>query len=306
MLRIPHLGEGFGALFRLSQHIGTAAERLQGQSLSVASFGGARDLAAWKREYDAFARELADWRKQAPHMMMKFAPATVVWQQWQQPGGAIAQILDQLLPHAVEPQIDKVLSAVEKFNDRGWFRELVRDTDRRELRRHKGEEIHSGALSQLESRVEEALEFARRWLDLARARPEQRGFVTAQLEVLRHELNSLNGPVEEELEQAITGHDDPWLLIASAAVAVRASLRGLLQLFAPDTLVREPEPDPRLVQSFPLLLAPDLDITPDWECEQSSVDVLRALTRLLTSDRTGRKRLRCGLSGVTPTVRTNS
>ena len=276
MLRYQHLGEGSENLFQLSQEVIAAGERLQGLGLSSASFGGARSQAGWQTDLEGLLEEITAWRHQAPHMTMRFAAATYVWQHWQKTGG----VIDRLLAPVSANRMDAartIRDLIGKLSDPSDFRKLVRDTDRKDLKRRRGDDIHADAFSQLVLRTEEAVRFAARWLDLLSVRPDQSDYLDAELGRLREMLSSLVPSARQELQRQAAEARDTWALRGTAALCAERAVERLWDLFATDD--REPEDEPNLghLLSADLLLVPGLSLDADWMPEGDPAAALDAL-----------------------------
>jgi hypothetical protein len=276
MLRYQHLGEGSESLFQLSQEVIAAGERLQGLGLSSASFGGARSQAGWQADLESLLEEVAAWRHQAPHMTMRFAAATYVWQHWQKSGGVIDRLLTPVSANRVDlaPMIRDLIGTLSDPTD---YRRLVRDTDRKELKRRRGDDIHADAFSQLALRTDEAVRFAGRWLDLLSVRPDQSDYLDGELGRLREMLSSLVPSAREELQRQAAEARDTWALRGTAARCAERAVERLWDLFSSED--REPEEEPNFhhLLGADLLLVPDLSMDADWTPEGDRARALQGL-----------------------------
>jgi hypothetical protein len=279
VLRYRHLAGNLNSLYSLCELVIEYGERLQGQSLNPSAFRGHKSMEAWKREIDGLKEEITEWRTHAPRMTMKFAPATAVWQRWQRSDGTIGRVLDKVLNEDVA-DMDAVARSIKPLQYANDFKELVTRTDRHELKRRRGDDIHAGALTQLRERTGEALAFVQRWLELMEARPSHSDYMARQLGELRQEAVKLKAPLGRELAELASGAGQEWALIPAGVACVRRSVQVLEGLLDGSQQLREPEPTPDTLVGNALLLAPSVDVDESLNPLQSAQELLPHLLKL--------------------------
>ena len=143
---------------------------------------------------------------------------------------------------------------VRRFKTRRSFNELVRETDRRELGRRKGKDIHAGALTQLYDRAQQAVEFARRHISLRGSRLSRSSFVNNALNRLR-DIGREQGQLAVE-ELRTLSHQADSLLTGAANTAAYAIGR-FRELFENQI---EREPDPKDLAASAILYFPSIKL----------------------------------------------
>jgi hypothetical protein len=101
------------------------------------------------------------------------------------------------------------------------------------LKRRAGAEITAKALGQIRRNVRQAVEFAIRWIDLQKSRPDQkRGYLQEQAEQLRREISSRQKTILDELNLFQKNND--CVIIAAGITCCRKSVVDIGSLFDPD------------------------------------------------------------------------
>lgn len=258
----------------------------QGAGLDLTLVTTTKSVFAWRRDLDALQKELTEWWDQAQWAKINYAPATSVWTHWLRPDGVLHAILDPIRRDEVT-KVEDVTHRVATLAKLGQFRRAVERTDRQELRRRRGEEIHARALEALQNHAAPALSFARRWLALCRHRPEtiDRGADpdrarqgNRRREAARlHDIVSTNGPLAlQELAEWLDCRSRSDLEVAGISQLTRA-VRGIVDLFDPMKTIDPTEPEVHHVLNVALLAADSIPIRSDWtpvETEASSTTLL--------------------------------
>jgi hypothetical protein len=273
-----HLDAAHQGVYRLMQMLLKFGERLQGFHIEEATFKQAKTQAAWQREFDFLKRDAQEWLEQAPHMSMLFAAAGKVWHQWQRPGGVVSDLLTPVVSNDLR-RIDEVKRKVKELAVTEGIHRQVQHTDRVALGRRKGEDIHSRALAQIVSRVDEAVSLARRWIVLTESRPRDADVLSERLAELRDEFLPLRGQVATDLSSAVK-HDD-WGLIASARAAVRRSLSSLAELIDPEIPGKAVEKPPEQLLGIDLLLVPNIDLDATWAPNEEPAYLLESISNAM-------------------------
>ena len=194
-----HLDARYPELYSLVQQLRHFSELLQGFRIEPATLKIARSEAGTQLDMKALEREAHDWLNvQAPAVTIKFAAATNVWRQWLKPQGVVSQLVAPVVSNRLG-DLQRVKELIVALSDGSDFHRIVRDTDRKDLRRTCGEDIHAGALEHLARCAEGAVAIARRWVTLVEANGHTADRVRSLLQEVRAALSSKLGLVESEL-----------------------------------------------------------------------------------------------------------
>ena len=214
--------ERLGAVYQLAKVIIEGGEKLQGVRIDSSILRGADSKTDWENKCEQLKLDVGEWKKQAKHKTMKYAPATKVWQHWLRPGGVIHQLLLSI-DSDNNGNVSTIRNRVFELADRKSFEALVKKTDRAEIGRRRGEDIHSGALNQLYGLTQEAVELAQRHLSLNSSTPSQSDFLTNTLADIRDKFEKLAQPALVELDGFV--NEGKSLLPGAANSAIYAIKR---------------------------------------------------------------------------------
>jgi len=262
VLRQLHLGE-LPSLFQYCQEVAAFGER--NYRVTPAVLRGVRDRAAWQQELDRLRAEASDWWAQAPTFTTKYAPATKVWRAWLQKGQWIEELMRPVLEND-----EKAASTVEGWLDRmrtdKGIDKAIQQTDRNFLRRLAGREITADARDQLRCRAREALQFARRWLELIEEKQQsgQRDYITSAVQDLRTGVMDLTGAALAEIRQLVENNPGQLPMEACAPICVSA-LENVRQMFDPRGAVTDSEPPIEDLLHIELFHVPGVQVRVDWE-----------------------------------------
>jgi hypothetical protein len=266
-----HLPDGCGELYTLLNEFAEATKRLRHYRLSARAFSAVRDEGAWLAELTAIEDRIREWRNRASQLKIKYQPATVIWREWQKPGGEIDRLFSPIKTHnSSAPQLVRV--QLNRLTDQRILTEAIQQADRKAYRR--GEIIHGAALEQFHLRVAEACVLAAEWVALFDARPAKGGPRSKELELARAALAKHRVASEEELALLTQSRS---ARIASAAVVARHSLAQAWMLFQPQVLLPTSERSPALVLNRPLLERTDCRMRYDWTIRNSAAEIRMAL-----------------------------
>jgi hypothetical protein len=261
-------------LHKLREAVVRAGERLQGKAISRASFAHMDGAEAWNQRASGFLAELEQWKRHAAVATIKFQAATDVWRRLQEPEGLIGRLIRHLESFEA-PQTAAVAAEISLLANAAEFQRLVNHIDRQELRRRRGDDIHAGALVQLQDKARDVVELAERWLELVQSAPSTQGFVATAVQELMQQIHRLRPLVEAEIE-SLVAKDGPWQLVQSASFLLLKALDELEGLQRDAGNLRS-EPSAKEVLGRCLLLAPTIDIGDEWQAVQSPSEVLSAL-----------------------------
>ena len=248
--------ERLAAVFQLTQAISGASRSLQSVRIDSTVLETATSQTAWQEHRDRLVAEAEAWRRNAVHMTMKYAPATVVWQRWLKPDGPIARMMELITSCTAETEF--ITRTRDHLTNKKDVRTLVRTTDRQEIGRQAGKDIHAGALDQLYDHGRRAADFADRYLNLLRSRPSQSSFITQTLTSLRHHVTHLGPPACDQLQDLMSSSTSPLLAgAASTGIYAIARFRKLFEI-VPDN-----EPHPKALIGSALLHFPAIPVNSD-------------------------------------------
>jgi hypothetical protein len=257
-----HLDAKYPGLYSLVQQLRHFSELLQGFRIEPATLKLARDEAGMHLDLQLLEREARDWLTvQAPAVTIRYAPATKVWLHWLKPQGVVSQLVAPAVSNRLG-DLQRVKELIVAMSDGSDFQRIVRDTDRKDLRRTRGEDIHAGALEHLARCAEGAVAIARRWVTLVEANGHTADRVRSLLQEVRAALSSKLELVESELK--CEDDRDSWGLIAAAQSVVLFELRAMWSLFDPAAKLPPAEPTAAEVIARDVLLVPQLRLADDW------------------------------------------
>ena len=232
--------ERLGAVYQLAKVIIKGSEKLQGVRIDSSILRGADSKADWETKREQLVSDMVEWKKQAPYRTIKYAPATKVWQKWLKSDGYIHQLLSPITSGSGKgASIEEMLT---KLRDRKSFEELVKKTDRLELRRRRGEDIHAGPLNHLYALTEEAVEFAQRFLNLNNSKPSHSDFLTNTLADIRGNYEGLAPPAVEELGDFV---NEGISLLSGAANSAIYAIKRFQEILTTGYAGGDQEPDPK-------------------------------------------------------------
>ncbi|MCY4373799.1 MAG: hypothetical protein OXC31_08450 [Spirochaetaceae bacterium] len=262
-----------GPTYRFANAVAMESQKLQGVRIDPGVLRGASSETAWTDQRDRLVMDVEDWRERAPHMTIKYAPATTVWQRWLGSEGVIAQMLNQITADSAhEARLENLIATVE---NRKRFNDLVKDTDWKHVGRRKGQDIQARALTQLHDHALQAVSFAHRHLSLRRSRPSQSNFITQALSNLRTSVAQL-GPIASADLSTLASTDES-ILSAAANVAAYAIERFSYLLDHPIT----EEPDPYGLYASAMFCYPEISVNDDGV---PACDHAMALDTLLSTE----------------------
>lgn len=252
-----------GSVHALRQLVVETGNRLQGLAVGPMAFRQVGGVAGWEREWDTLQKDLSDWRKRASRYTLKFGRANDVWRHLISERGEIGRLLGMLEQKSAETAVS-VGQALSDLADPQQLRRTINNIDRREIGGRRVQDIHAGALKQLEEGTSEALEFAQRWSDLIGRMPNDGNFTLRTLEAFRHEYAQLRDDLGTEIESLNSQHSR-WGLISAASASLRSALRDLDELLIGSTRSADRRNLPGRIIGLPLLHIPSIELGEDWK-----------------------------------------
>lgn len=270
-----HQDGRYPALYALVHALRELSQPLMSFRIEPAVLGQARSEAAIRADLQALQREADDWlRVQAPAFTIKFAAATNVWRHWLRAGEAIDSLVTPVVHNRVADAI-RVREQLSAMSDHDHVLRLIREADRKALKRRRGEDIHSGALDQLLRSVQDALQFPRRWLALTELLGQRGGRMREAVERVHAELKKCRTDVEDELQRPPS--DDRWGLVRAAQSQALRALQGVFELFESVIDPAPIEASPPEVLGAPLLTVPGVSLSDDWIPESRPTEALACM-----------------------------
>lgn len=270
-----HLDGNYAALYALVQKLRDLSAKLVGFRIDPMVLRRARGEAASKAELDALQRTARDWlRTQAPAYTIRFAPATAVWKHWLRPEGLVESLISPVI-HNRTQDVGRVRDALTMLSDELEVQRLIDETDRKELRRRNGDDIHASAFAHLVRLVDEALALPRQWLALVDLLGGGGNRLRSLLEEVHAALRDSREAVERELSKIPVA--DHLGMVAASQKQVLKAVQGLNALFESSSGVREAERSPAEVLGRAALLVPALAISENYTLDVAAVPALEAL-----------------------------
>ena len=251
--------ERLGAVYRFASGIAEKCKKLQGVTVDSTVLRGASSEAVWDIERRELCLEAESWLKHARYRTIKFAPANRVWQRWLKQDDLIDRLVRIISSGGSnsDSSIEETLTVLEVRKE---FENRVKKTDRNEIRRQRGQDIHAGALNQLHEHAREAAALARRHLSLNSSKPSRSGFLTRALNELRSEVEHLAPPALEELRHFASA--DRRLSVGLANTAINA-INRFRELLDPEQKDQGKELDPKELLASGLFGFPSIRIDTD-------------------------------------------
>lgn len=285
MVLVPSIGAATAAgylhlsnypvLYGLVNKIRDLSEKLQGFRIELATLKAARTEAGTQIELKSLQQGASEWLEtHAPAMTMKFAAATSVWRHWTKPQGVIHQLVSPIAAHETR-NLTQVKQLVADLSDPDGFLRLVRETDRKDLGRRRGEDIHSGALSQLERCASEAVQLARKWISLVESIGQRGSALRALLSEVRLTLDNAATDLVVELDGV---EEREWGLVRAAESVVWSEFRAMQDLFDPAAQLPAAEPSFAEALAREVLLIPELHLFERFELRAAPAEILSAIS----------------------------
>ena len=267
--------ERLEAVYRFASGIAEKCKKLQGVTIDSTVLRSAGSEASWEKERKELIVEASNWLEHARHRTIKYAPATNVWQCWLKRDGLINRLMGLIISGGNDSdKSTNTKTILAEMEGRKTFEDLVKKTDRNEIGRRRGQDIHAGALNQLYENAQEAAAFARRHLSLNNSKPSQSDFLVRELAKLREEIERLAPPALEQLSCFTDGEE---LLFAGAAHTAVHAIGRFREFFNPKTIRLDREPDPMELMASGLFGFPSLQIANDGTLEEAPLSALNIL-----------------------------
>ncbi len=235
------------------------------QPLDLRLLHFANNRAAWEAEQEKLRQRVEEWCRRAMFKTISYKPAEKVWQRWQRDEGLIGKLL---LPIRQNNSIkaNQTLELIKELTDHKLFQTLVNTTDRKELGRPDGEDIHGDALQRLHYHTNEAVSFAREWLRLLEAKPNSNtNFFQQKVQDLHSKLLNLQQSVLYELQQYTSQELPDKQLVYIAIWHFKRAFDSVQSLFSNHLPIDDEEIPPKQIINAVLLRSTDIGINEAWE-----------------------------------------
>jgi hypothetical protein len=178
-------------------------------------------------------------------------------------------------------QVEGVRREAKRLSNRDELTQEINYTDRKVLGRHRGEDIGYKALSQLRQNTAQAVQLARRWLELIESQPDpSHNYYHVLVEEFRKSTLRLYPQACDELGEIKSPVTNSPIELSAGAAACDKALQDLQRLLAGDLELSEEEPDPKYLLNYVLLADPAIDMDEDWAPRSSVETVMSGLLRL--------------------------
>lgn len=271
--RYRHLDGRHSSLLELIRLVEEVSEDLTNVTISPMVLRSAADEASQKAQVAKISKDADDWLYgRAPNKKIRYAPASKVWLQWLKPGEAIHNLVSPVARGALSER-NAVRAAIDDLSDYNAFLELLKDTDRHQLRR-RGQDIEAGALDHLWVATCEAVTLAKGWLSAASLLTESGGRLRALVGRLQTAFNTHAERACAELSHHRP--NDTWGQIEAASQVLRSEIIAVAGMFKQSDVTMAESPARELL-ARDLLLVPGTSVAPDWTVESDGETILRAL-----------------------------
>ncbi len=265
--------ERLANVYRLASAVAEQSWKLQGVRIDPTVLRCVESEAAWEAERDELVAEAKTWEAQAQHKTIKYQPATKVWQTWLKAGGLIDRLV-QLITEDRKPDMTSVKEIKDELEHQQSFEELVKRTDRVEIGRRGGRDIHAGALNQLRALALEVVELARRYQSVDDSTPTQSDFLTRTLGELRAKVELLSPPALAELDEIAAGERS---LFSAVAKTARQALVRFQQFVNFKDVIPHREPEPSELMASGLFAFPRVEIDEAGTPKGDARNILQAI-----------------------------
>lgn len=237
-----------------------------GIPLPAGSLRKITDLATWQANLDHLRQECETWWGNARGFMAQaYIHGRNVWRRWIDRGEVIDALLAPIR-QGTFAQVAAVQARVDQLADEANLARLIQTTDQQiRPRGANSGPIQAGARNALLRHANEALLFARRWVELLQGKPgSQRNFHDQRVELVQQAVARLQRPVEQEL--AAWQQENGLLGLAVGRMAGQA-LNDLFRLFHGEFEREALEPPVCRLLHQPLLLT-SARLADDWSQEE--------------------------------------
>ena len=255
---------GLDAFFAICQAVEKFAE--QGLPIITDSLTDAKDDQQWQEELDSLIEDATEWLERAPKMRMKYRPLERIWQRFVTDGKWVHNFVSPVVKND-ESKIKDVLAMIQQCGSKRRIKDQVENQVDRIVNR----KLKCG-LDPLERGVQEAINFASRWVKLYKRRPRQsQDYRTGLIKMLRDDIQRHIDIAKDELNTFAERHENFKPILAGVAIS-RHVLDAITEIFNGEPSL--PESNERFLLSTELLKIPNLELTEEWMPTEEALDNL--------------------------------
>ncbi|MDY6939947.1 MAG: hypothetical protein SWY16_20120 [Cyanobacteriota bacterium] len=259
-LNYLRLGEGFNQLFEYCQTI--AEYGSQRRALNPTAIKNVRSQKDWDADMKCLQHDVEEWLAKAPGLTMIYGVTGKVWKKWLQSGGLVDSLLKPVRENN-KSQLTIVEQNVKELSSESKIHEEIRKTEKELGANRRDARTIGKALNRICISVKEAIEFARRWIELQ----ESLNYDSSQkrIQQIKQDLSSRHNAVLEELDSFIYRESSASVLAGISCC--KTAVEDIRTLFNPDALLPTGETKLKYVLHADLLKVTALPMNDDWEPE---------------------------------------
>lgn len=249
---------------------------------------GVRDHANWEQRLAAHEKECGTWLTTQRNSRLRFAAATVVWQEWVAETGSMGRVMRAV----VAGKHDAATQALVESTIKDWSRtqrteQLIDSTDADHRRqRSRLRPIEGPARTEIHNRVESFVALLQHWIRLLKDEPGKlNNFTEREVDALRDTITPQVSKAKKDLDRVVESHRQSSRVVAARNILARAldDLGNLLDIASNEPRSVQPL---RRILNQELLQDPTLVLDEQWmpvataindTPEAPSADLLRRL-----------------------------
>ena len=257
------LGEGLNRLFEYCQTIANYGN--QHCALNTAAIKEVRNQKVWEAKMSSLRQEVEEWWSKAPLLDMIYGLARAVWKEWLKPNGRVYSLLIPVREND-EGQLEAVKQSVKLLSSESQIDVEVKRTQRDLGAARSASTVTGTALSRIRLHAQDAVDFARRWLELQESRTDRdNDFSQRQAQQIKQDLSSRHDAVLEELDSFIEKQSSASIL--AGIYCCKTAVTDIQTLFNPNAPLPTSEAKLKYLLQADLLKIPLLPMDEDWELE---------------------------------------
>ena len=255
---------GLDAFFAIGQAVEKFAEK--GLPIITDNLTNVKDDQQWQEELDSLIKDATEWLEHAPKMRMKYRPLERIWQGFVTEGKWIHNFVSPVIKND-EKKTKDVLALIQQCGSKRRIKDQVENQVDRVVK-HK---LKCG-LEPLEKGVQEAVDFASRWVKLCKQRPKQsQDYLTGLIRTLRVDIQHHADTARDQLNVFAEQHKDFKPILAGIEISHQV-LNAITRLLNGE--IPQIEYDDRGLLSAELLKIPNLELTEEWTPTGKALDNL--------------------------------
>ena len=242
------------AFFAIGQAVEKFAER--GLPIITDRLTDVKDDQQWQEELNSLIEDARVWLERAPKMRMKYRPLERIWQGFVTEGKWVHNFVSPVV-QSDESKIKDVLEMIQQCGSKRRIKDQVEN----QVGRVVNHKLKCG-LEPLERGVQEAVDFASRWVKLCEQKPKQsQDYRTGLTRTLWDDIQQHIDTAKNELNTFEERHKDFKPILAGVAIS-RHVLDAITEIFNGEPSLTES--NERFLLSAELLKIPNLELTEEW------------------------------------------